>query len=182
MSASRHWAPAVGIGTLIRNSRQRFEKKERVMLKPLQALRGFLQRRDHSARHRVCWQTRLLVESLESRRVLAASNAMPAISGTVFSDANVNALLDPGEEVQGASVLLFADDTKIFRSIRSAKDAKLLQSDIDALSRWSQDWLINFNLEKCPVLTIGKFERIKRAERYKLDEHELEHVFEEKDL
>ena len=79
-------------------------------------------------------------------------------------------------------VLLFADDTKVFRSIRTQEDARLLQLDIDALLRWSQDWLLNFHPDKCHVLTLGKFERIKHTERYRLDNHELEHVFEEKDL
>ena len=35
---------------------------------------------------------------------------------------------------------LFDDDTKIFRTITSKDDALRLQSDIDSLKEWSEDW------------------------------------------
>ena len=137
--------------------------------KILEWIKSFLQNRTQSVK----------VNGIFSN-VASVKSGVPqgSVLGPILFILYINDLPD----VIQSDVLLFADDTKIFRSIRSAKDAKLLQSDIDALSRWSQDWLINFNLEKCHVLMMGKFERIKHVERYKLDKHELEHVFEEKDL
>ena len=41
---------------------------------------------------------------------------------------------------------------------------------------------MEFNLDKCHVLTLGKFENIKYTHRYQLGEKEIEHVFMEKDL
>ena len=49
--------------------------------------------------------------------------------------------------------LLFADDTKILRSIRNKHDAVALQSDINALKEWSNKWLLRFNPKKCHVLS-----------------------------
>ena len=63
---------------------------------------------------------------------------------------------------------LFADDTKIFRVITSKNDALHLQSDIDTLTRWSEKWGMEFNREKCHVLTLGKFEDTKYTHRYEL--------------
>ena len=77
---------------------------------------------------------------------------------------------------------LFADDTKIFRAITSKEDALHLQSDIDSLKFWSETWGMEFNLDKCHVLTLGKFENTKYTHRYQLGGEELEHVFTEKDL
>ena len=77
---------------------------------------------------------------------------------------------------------LFADDTKIFRSITSKEDAMALQSDIDSLEAWSRTWLLRFNPKKCHVLSLGKLENTCYTMRYKIYESELEHVFEEKDL
>ena len=57
-----------------------------------------------------------------------------------------------------------------------------LQDDVNALGRWSKDWLLQFNLEKCHVLTLGRHQDIKHAHRYCLNDQELEHVFQEKDL
>ena len=81
-----------------------------------------------------------------------------------------------------SNILLFADDTKIFRHVSSKEDATLLQKDIDELNRWSEKWLLKFNTDKCHVLTLGKMENIMHTHRYTLYGNELEHVFEEKDL
>ena len=53
---------------------------------------------------------------------------------------------------------LFADDTKIFRSIRNKEDAAALQADIDTLEEWSDIWLLRFNPMKCHVLSFGRIE------------------------
>ena len=78
--------------------------------------------------------------------------------------------------------LLFADDTKIYRTITCREDAEELQNDLSTLETWSEKWLLRFNADKCHVLTTGKFEDIMHTMRYKICDKELEHVFDEKDL
>ena len=85
-------------------------------------------------------------------------------------------------EAISSPVFLFADDTKILRQISSRKDSLELQSDIDSLSVWAEKWLLNFNTDKCHVISLGKFENIMHTHRYSLNNKELEHVFEENDL
>ena len=85
-------------------------------------------------------------------------------------------------DIVNSKVYLFADDTKLMRKVTSEDDARALQRDLDELEAWSKKWLLQFNPDKCHVLTIGKFENIRHTERYKLYGKELEHVFEEKDL
>ena len=77
---------------------------------------------------------------------------------------------------------LFADDTKILRSIKCRDDAIELQSDITALEEWSNKWLLKFNPKKCHVLSLGKIENTMFTMRYEIYGKEMEHVFEEKDL
>ena len=81
-----------------------------------------------------------------------------------------------------SNVFLFADDTKMFRKIISENDSIIVQNDIETLEQWTNDWLLKFNIKKCHVLTIGKHENIQHTHRYKLENNELEHVAEEKDL
>ena len=50
----------------------------------------------------------------------------------------------------------FADDTKMCKGIRSAEDVVKLQEDIDKLSKWSLDWQMQFNTDKCSVIHVGK--------------------------
>ena len=90
----------------------------------------------------------------------------------------INDLLDNIE----CSGYMFADDTKIFRKITSKGDAETLQSDLKLLEDWSTTWKLQFNAEKCHVLSIGKFENIRYTSRYKICDAELEHVYVEKDL
>ena len=50
--------------------------------------------------------------------------------------------------------LKFADDTTIFREIRTTENTQQLQEDLDALVKWSKDWQMNFNVEKCKKCTL----------------------------
>lgn len=49
--------------------------------------------------------------------------------------------------------LLYADDLKIFRVIKSILDCVALQTDIDALLRWCDENGMSVNLRKCKVIT-----------------------------
>ena len=89
-----------------------------------------------------------------------------------------------------SSILMFADDTKLYRKIDSNEDYTLLQKDLDILQNWSDTWLLKFNPDKCKTLTIGK-SKVENDRRYsmKINEspnssqsHNLEKVKEEKDL
>ena len=51
-----------------------------------------------------------------------------------------------------STLLLFADDTKPFRCIKSNFDVDQLLTDIDALMEWSKLWLLSFNISKCKHL------------------------------
>ena len=58
--------------------------------------------------------------------------------------------------VINSMLLMFADDTKLYRSIVLPEDHTTLQHDIDQLCAWGDQSLISFNLEKCHVMTFGK--------------------------
>ena len=76
--------------------------------------------------------------------------------------------------------LVFADDTKIFRTIKSTDDIAVLQRDLIKLEEWSYTWFLKFHQDKCKVLTIGFLEKIERTRAFLYDLHGtvLEHVFE----
>ena len=52
-------------------------------------------------------------------------------------------------------IYVFADDTKVFRQIRSDHDRKILQKDINSLLQWSKDWLLKFHPDKCVCMGVG---------------------------
>ena len=73
---------------------------------------------------------------------------------------------------------LFADDTKLYREIKTVEDCKILQDDLNSLSLWSEVWLLKFNAGKCVVLKI----RNKINYKYSLNGVYLEEVEDQRDL
>ena len=43
-----------------------------------------------------------------------------------------------------------------FRAIRSYTDCALLQDDIDKLVDWSNNWKLDFNVDKCSLCTVSR--------------------------
>jgi len=51
---------------------------------------------------------------------------------------------------------MFADDTKIWCIIKETDDGLMLQSgDLDSLIKWTDKWLVKFNIKKCKVMHLG---------------------------
>ena len=51
---------------------------------------------------------------------------------------------------------LFADDTKLIRTISTLADHVQLQTDLDNLAKWCDAWQLNFNVTKCKVIHFGR--------------------------
>ena len=77
--------------------------------------------------------------------------------------------------------LMFADDVKIFRSVRNQTDAVELQRDVDALSKWAADWRLHLNASKCKSFKIT-LKRNPLVFSYKINDSVLEEVTTIRDL
>ena len=55
------------------------------------------------------------------------------------------------------NIELYADDTKIWREIKSESDCDFLQKDIDALYAWPRKNKMSFHPDKCKVVSIYDF-------------------------
>ena len=60
----------------------------------------------------------------------------------------------PDKISPGTNIALYADDTKIWRTIKNDEDHMILQKDIDALHDWSIKNKMNFHPHKCKVLSV----------------------------
>ena len=49
----------------------------------------------------------------------------------------------------------FADDTKIGKSVLTELDRLSLQQDLDKITKWSEEWDMPFNVNKCQLLHVG---------------------------
>ena len=55
-------------------------------------------------------------------------------------------------EVPKSELRLFADDTVLYRAIKSQHDQEILQEDLHNLTKWASDWQMDFNVSKCHLL------------------------------
>jgi len=77
--------------------------------------------------------------------------------------------------------LLFADDLKFFRVIKSSLDSILLQNDLNRLSIWCKKNKLMLNIDKCKVMTFSR-SRNPVIHNYYLDYFQLNRVVENLDL
>ena len=60
------------------------------------------------------------------------------------------------DEKLSSNVLKFADDTKLIHQIKSPQDMHTLQTDLDTLTDWANEWQMCFNVDKCKVMHFGR--------------------------
>lgn len=77
------------------------------------------------------------------------------------------------------NMLLYADDSKIYRSVCEQGSVNILQDDLNNALDWSSTWQLPFNMNKCKVLHLGN--RNEHHE-YTMGDHLLQSVTEETDL
>jgi hypothetical protein len=81
-----------------------------------------------------------------------------------------------------SSIKLFADDTKIWKEIRSEDDQLVLQTDLNRLTEWSDKWLLRLHPDKCKVMHINhKFDTAYYLQD-SLSKHQLIETTMERDL
>jgi hypothetical protein len=80
---------------------------------------------------------------------------------------------DSINELKNSEMLLFADDCKIYRSIKNSVDQSLLQDDLLYFANWCKIWQLNLALEKCCFHSVGFRNDLESS--YLLDGHYLEY-------
>ena len=86
------------------------------------------------------------------------SDWVPAVSGTpeggLLSPLLFSLFVNDLPSVVKTRCLMFADDVKIFQKVKGPNDVKMLQDDIDAVTRWAADWRLKLNPSKCKTFKI----------------------------
>ena len=66
-----------------------------------------------------------------------------------------------------SDLYLYADDTKISRSIGDDNDETLLQEDIYTMNEWTEKWLLKFHPDKCKTMHLGHNENPKQLQTWR---------------
>ena len=78
-------------------------------------------------------------------------------------------------------MVLYADDSKVYRVIKSYADTGNLQSDLNEMKSWTDKWCMKFNTDKCKAMRLSR-KRIQTTSDYNLGHESLECVKTTKDL
>ena len=85
---------------------------------------------------------------------------------------------DLPDTVLHSKMLLFADDTKCFRQIKSQTDQQILQTDLNLLSNWSTVSRLSFNPSKSVHISFNS----KFSTSYELNNCSINSQLSHKDL
>src|SRR6478609_63255 len=99
--------------------------------------------------------------------------------GSVLGSILLTIFIDDIDDNIFSKTLKFADDTKILSKCKTVQDVDKLKTDLSRLFKWSNDWQMLFNIEKCKVMHVG---RNNLLSTYSINGKDLNVVSEEKDL
>ena len=125
----------------------------------------------------------------EASELVPVSSGLP--QGTVLGPLLFLIYINDITESISSDLRLFADDCLLYRVIKSTRDCKILQQDLDRLVRWSERWLMRFNVQKCTIVSVHQlrfryqdhtYKMITRYYTYKMSDVALIRITEQKYL
>ena len=75
-------------------------------------------------------------------------------------------IADIGDDITQSTLASYADDSKCRKLIKNKEDGDKLQADVNSIFKWTEDNLMEFNLDKFEMLRIGKQEELKSEIKY----------------
>ena len=96
---------------------------------------------------------KVIVEGFESNSNPVLSGVpQGTVLGPLFFLIYINDITD--NLSPGTIIRLFADDSLLYREIKSKEDVFILQRDLDTLQKWEVTWKMEFHPDKCKLLRI----------------------------
>ena len=117
-------------------------------------------------------------ESLSDWHTVESGVPQGSILGPLLFIIYINDMME--SENKEENILLFADDSKLYRNIASEGDCLMLQKSINRVSKWFDCWEMKVNAEKCSVLRINNRHKINYS--YKINGNEIMDVNFARDL
>ena len=76
--------------------------------------------------------------------------------GSIFGPLMFLLFVNDIPQITSSNIMLFADDTKLWRLIKSIDDVNILQEDLAKIIEWCQKRKIYLNVKKCKYMAIGR--------------------------
>ena len=76
--------------------------------------------------------------------------------GSVLGPVLLVAFINDLPEAVSSMCSMYADDTKVYNTVKNPSQKVQLQGDLDRLVDWADTWQLRFNADKCIVIHLGK--------------------------
>ena len=96
-------------------------------------------------------------EEDSAKREVGSGVPQGSVLGPLLFDIFIDDIDECAEELE--LLLKFADDTKGLKEVAGEADRVKLQSTLDKLSQWATTWSMEFNVDKCKVMHVGRQNR-----------------------
>ena len=101
------------------------------------------------------------IESFLSNRTQCSFREFKSSSVAVSSDVP-QGINDLPDSICHNTLMLFADNCLLYKTIKSSQDAVALQQDLLAMQTWENTWLMQFKISKCFLI------RVTQSTKYKV--------------
>jgi hypothetical protein len=99
-------------------------------------------------------RTQTIVVNGSSSSIARVTSGVP--QGTVLGPLLFLIYINDISQGLNSEIRLFADDSILYRPIKSEEDHLILQQDLYKLQQWATDWKMSFNVKKCAIMSCTK--------------------------
>jgi len=98
----------------------------------------------------LCGRTQQVVVEGSSSSICQVTSGVPqgSVLGPVLFLIYINDIVTNIK----SEIRLFADDILLYKTIATANDHRILQTDLESLTQWAKNWLMEFNIPKCNII------------------------------
>ena len=100
----------------------------------------------------LCERTQQVINNGESSSKGKVISGVP--QGTVLGPLLFLIYINDLSDRVNSQIRLFADDSYLYKTIDTPQDTLQLQKDLDALTKWENEWSMEFHPDKCKILRI----------------------------
>ena len=133
----------------------------------------------------ITWLSSFLNNRKQSVRINGSTSSWTSLTSGVPQGSIIGPLMfllfvNDIPQITSSNIMLFADDTKLWRLIKSIDDVNILQEDLAKIVEWCQKWKLHLNVKKCKYMAIGR--NILYKHNYYMNQIKIENVEFEKDI
>ena len=132
----------------------------------------------------ITWLSSFLNNRIQSVRINGSTSSWTKVTsgvpqGSILGPLMFLLFVNDIPQITSSKFMLLADDTKLWKLIKSIDEVKILQQDLAKIIDWCKKWKLSLHVKKCKYMAIGR--NILYKHNYYMNQIKIENVEFEKD-